>query len=164
VSPKSYLKTEQRAASNWQLAISQNKTKGKALRPSACLGLGLGLGDPWVTQASPKGHARATPSVILALIVDKCFVCNRNGKKAGVGWKNKLPLNNTDDTDQKEPNPKRTPPRAAVPHEPSPGLNRVSPYFSGLTRGGEGYPARIPPCKNQRSPIPSRLLRAKSLF
>jgi len=27
-----------------------------SLRPSACLGLGLGLGGPWVAQAWPKGH------------------------------------------------------------------------------------------------------------
>jgi hypothetical protein len=58
VSPKSYLKTEQRAASNWQLAISQNKTKGKELRPSACLG--LGLGGAWATLGPPTGHAGAT--------------------------------------------------------------------------------------------------------
>jgi hypothetical protein len=33
-----------------------------ALRPSACLGLGLGLGHPWATQGPRKGH----PSVAQA--------------------------------------------------------------------------------------------------
>jgi hypothetical protein len=46
---------ENLAASNWQLART-----GSDLRPSACLGLGLGLGGPWATLGPPKGHARAT--------------------------------------------------------------------------------------------------------
>jgi hypothetical protein len=43
------------------LAISsQQSAKSGRLRPSAdSLGLGLGLGGPWVAQAWPKGHPSA---------------------------------------------------------------------------------------------------------
>src|SRR5260221_11140073 len=51
------------------------------LRPSACLG--LGLGHPWVTQASRKRHARVSQGSrrgriaevsLFAMKVEKCWV------------------------------------------------------------------------------------------
>jgi hypothetical protein len=54
----------------------------QALRPSAeALGLGLGLGGPWVAQGPPKRDARETQGSIPR----KCFVCNKSWKKAGWG-------------------------------------------------------------------------------
>jgi hypothetical protein len=118
--------------------------------------LGPPLGHPRATQGPPKRHA--------SVDLDKCFVCNRNGKKAGWGGKNKnLPLINTDDTDQKEPNPLENSAEGGGATRAIPGVESCKSLFFGVDPG-EGYPARIPPCKNQRSPIPSRLLRAKSLF
>ena len=82
-------KTQTLALSHLPLAFRQIKSLGtQSPRPSACLGLGLGLGHPWVTLGSPKGHPRATqasrkgrPSVELK----KCFVCNKTGKRPGGG-------------------------------------------------------------------------------
>ena len=42
-----------------------------------------------------------------------------------------------------------------------PGVELCKPLFFGVDPG-EGAPARIPPCKNQPSPIPSRRLRVKN--
>jgi len=57
------LKAQQLANSNWQLARVRCMVPGiwdKGLRPSADLGLGLGLGGPWVAQGWPKRRPRAT--------------------------------------------------------------------------------------------------------
>src|ERR1700724_632839 len=61
-------KRKRKNLGNWVLGISESQTgrNGRiplrfvflGLRPSACLG--LGLGHPWVTQASRKGHPWAT--------------------------------------------------------------------------------------------------------
>jgi hypothetical protein len=68
------------AVSNWQLAVSQKAgTWFLVLGLWLCvttlcrLGLGLGLGDAWVTQGPPKRHARATQGSIdgLAFVFNK---------------------------------------------------------------------------------------------
>ncbi len=76
---------KQLAVSNWQLA---KKGPGigfmvfgtwQSFATLCRLGLGLGLGHPWVTQGPPKRHARATQGSIDG----SAFVFNKNWKKAG---------------------------------------------------------------------------------
>jgi hypothetical protein len=56
--PRSSLKTEQLAISQRPVLGSWYLVLGEALRPSAFLGLVLGLGGAWVALGPPKGHPR----------------------------------------------------------------------------------------------------------
>jgi hypothetical protein len=47
-------------------------------------GIGSPLGHPSVTQGPPKRHARVE--------LDKCFVCNRKGKRPGGGGARSAPI------------------------------------------------------------------------
>jgi hypothetical protein len=70
---------ENKANSSWQIG-----NLAKVEVATLCRYVGLGLGGPWVTQGSPKGHARVTQ----ASIGKKSFVCNKSWKKGrgGGAW------------------------------------------------------------------------------
>jgi hypothetical protein len=57
------------------------------LRPSACLGLGLGLGGPRATQGPPKRHARVTQGSRKGRI-EEVLCLQQAREKAGWGKKN----------------------------------------------------------------------------
>ena len=148
VSPRSYLKTEKRAASNWQVARRRYLVLGiwyLASVATLCLfgigiGIGIGfgspLGHPRATQGPPKGH----PSVAQASIWISGFVCNRNGKRPGGGRKKtkNLPLINTDDADRKKPNPQENTAEGGGATRAIPGVESCKSLFFGVDPGEGG--------------------------